>query len=557
MLGILPEPEEQPSPSPTTADSATSSSRVGIASEVLKQIADAETKRAQSSNPEEVGNKIRDSLERIIQEATKMEEREQQQKTDGSSSPDSSSSSNNNGEKQKPPSMGEEVIRKEVEQLVATLNLPRTMNQEDLKKLREQVFGASVFWITKEQPAEVEGGIFISGNLRCPREEVFERVAKKVAEVFPDNKYLVRFVEDVQPTEEWMNSGGGGGDAEVKPAFEILPTVMVTPEETPGWARVAGGVLLLLTLGSAAQFGLASNIGLLPRETLLWLANPDNLANASGLELLPPGLENYDPVPFMASAATVSTLALLPQLAHEIGHAVSAGMLGLKIAPSFLIPNGQLATFGSITQLKSFARNRKNLFDFAASGLFAGTAISMLLFTAGVVATHGGASAEAGLIPVPPQLFQGSLLLGSLAKLALDPAALTHSSVYVSPLLIGGWCGLVTSALNMLPVGNLDGGRMMLSAYGRNTLGFTSLASYVGLGLGLLGSSLALPFGLYILICQRTAEAYIQDEITDAGEVRRAVVAAAVAVAVLILLPGSPDVSETSMLLTSPPGNFI
>lgn len=554
MLGILPEPEEPEKQQPSPTDSATSSSRVGIAPEVLKQIADAEAKRAQSSNPEEVGNKIRDSLERIIQEATKMEEREQQQKADGSSPPDGNNI--NNGEKQKTPSMGEEVIRKEVEQLVATLNLPRTMNQEDLKKLREQVFGASVFWITKEQPAEVEGGIFISGNLRCPREEAFERVAKKVAEVFPDDKYLVRYVEDVQSTEEWMSSGGGG-DAEVKPAFEILPTVMVTPEETPGWARVAGGVLLLLTLGSAAQFGLASNIGLLPRETLLWLANPDNLANASGLELLPPGLENYDPLPFMTSAATVSTLALLPQLAHEIGHAVSAGMLGLKIAPSFLIPNGQLATFGSITQLKSFARNRKNLFDFAASGLFAGTAISMLLFTAGVVATHGGANAEAGLIPVPPQLFQGSLLLGTLAKLSLDPAALTHSSVYVSPLLIGGWCGLVTSALNMLPVGNLDGGRMMMSAYGRNTLGFTSLASYVGLGLGLLGSSLALPFGLYILICQRTAEAYIQDEITDAGEVRRAVVAAAVAVAVLILLPGSPDVSETSMLLTSPPGNFI
>ena len=43
------------------------------------------------------------------------------------------------------------------------------------------------------------------------------------------------------------------------------------------------------------------------------------------------------------------------------------------------------------------------------------------------------------------------------------------------------------------------------AAFGRNTLAVSSLLSYVGLGLGLLGSSLALPFGLYVLICQRTA----------------------------------------------------
>ena len=46
---------------------------------------------------------------------------------------------------------------------------------------------------------------------------------------------------------------------------------------------------------------------------------------------------------------------------------------------------------------------------------------------------------------------------------------------------------------------------MAQSAFGKNGLAFTSLLSYIGLGLGLLGSSLSLPFGLYVLICQRTA----------------------------------------------------
>ena len=48
------------------------------------------------------------------------------------------------------------------------------------------------------------------------------------------------------------------------------------------------------------------------------------------------------------------------------------------------------------------------------------------------------------------------------------------------------------------------------AAYGQSTLSITSFFTYVGLALGFLGSSLALPFGLYVLICQRAPEKYVQ-----------------------------------------------
>lgn len=48
------------------------------------------------------------------------------------------------------------------------------------------------------------------------------------------------------------------------------------------------------------------------------------------------------------------------------------------------------------------------------------------------------------------------------------------------------------------------------AAFGRQALSLSSFFTYVGLGLGLLGSSLALPFGLYVIICQRSAEQYIK-----------------------------------------------
>ena len=68
---------------------------------------------------------------------------------------------------------------------------------------------------------------------------------------------------------------------------------------------------------------------------------------------------------------------------------------------------------------------------------------------------------QAALIPVPAQLFQGSLLLGSIVKAGLGQAALTGANVLVHPLLVAGWCGMVSTALNLLPVGRIDGGRIM------------------------------------------------------------------------------------------------
>lgn len=114
----------------------------------------------------------------------------------------------------------------------------------------------------------------------------------------------------------------------------------------------------------------------------------------------------------------------------------------------------------------------------------------------------------------------------------------------LSPLAVAGWCGCVTTALNLLPVGSLDGGRMFQAAYGRQALALSSFFTYVGLGLGLIGSSLSLPFGLYVLICRRSAERYVRDSVTPVPKARRAATAAAVLAAVLVLLPVAPEVAD-------------
>jgi hypothetical protein len=54
----------------------------------------------------------------------------------------------------------------------------------------------------------------------------------------------------------------------------------------------------------------------------------------------------------------------------------------------------------------------------------------------------------------------------------------------------------------MLPVGCLDGGRAVQGAFGKNALVTFGLSTYVMLGLRVLGGPLALPWGLYVLICR-------------------------------------------------------
>lgn len=146
---------------------------------------------------------------------------------------------------------------------------------------------------------------------------------------------------------------------------------------------------------------------------------------------------------------------------------------------------------------------------------------------------------------MPTQLFQGSLLLGTATRVALGEAAMARADVMISPLVIAGWCGLITTSLNLLPVGNLDGGRMVQAAFGSQALSLSSFFTYVGLGLGLLGSSLSLPFGLYVLICQRSAEKYIKDNVTGVAGAKQTATAVAVLTAILILVPMAPELAQS------------
>lgn len=70
--------------------------------------------------------------------------------------------------------------------------------------------------------------------------------------------------------------------------------------------------------------------------------------------------------------------------------------LQVKLGLSFLIPNGQIGTFGSTLPFKSIVKNHKDLFDIAVAGPAVGGAASLLLFIAGLALSQGNPS-QAGV----------------------------------------------------------------------------------------------------------------------------------------------------------------
>lgn len=88
---------------------------------------------------------------------------------------------------------------------------------------------------------------------------------------------------------------------------------------------------------------------------------------------------------------------------------------------------------------------------------------------------------------------------------------------------------------------------MAQTAFGRRVLGATSLGTYISLSFGVIASSLALPWAIYIVLTQRTPEFAPKDDVTPVNDFRATLAFAMIACAFLILLPGPIDASTAEI----------
>lgn len=235
-------------------------------------------------------------------------------------------------------------------------------------------------------------------------------------------------------------------------------------------------------------------------------------------------------------AATLMTILL----AHEMGHYIVARRHGFSLSLPYFIPFPfAFGTLGAVIRLKSMPRSRTALLEMGAAGPLAGFAVAILAFFIGLPGTidPGGPEMVASF---PPELYTAvpeeaadpgilGTLLGALDAvfvwLGTVPAPLPdHITLpilanpplmdligtllglgapgryaHLDPVAFAGWVGCLLTAINLIPVGQLDGGHILNALSPR----YARLVARVGVG-GLLVAGLLWPgwsvWGILLLI---------------------------------------------------------
>jgi Zn-dependent protease len=229
------------------------------------------------------------------------------------------------------------------------------------------------------------------------------------------------------------------------------------------------------------------------------------------------------------------------QLAHELAHWIVARRRGMKIGLPLLLPSFQLGMFGCITPLLSFPPDRSALLDFALSGPIVSTTLSLFSMVLGCYKTvHASEAALMNFPTVSGAVLKSSFLCGSILTLLLPKAMMMPLSqpIPLHPLFLVGYSQLTVSALNLLPIFRLDGGRACAAVVGPRLGALASVWTLLSmLSFSLSGSRVAWTWGILVLFLQRRPDVSLRDEVTPVNKVRIGVWVSSLAVAVLSLLP--------------------
>ncbi len=231
------------------------------------------------------------------------------------------------------------------------------------------------------------------------------------------------------------------------------------------------------------------------------------LAGVQWLNLNPLELTNFP------AGLTYAVLLMTVLTAHEMGHYIAARLHGVAATlpffipfPSFIAPGivPPFGTLGAVIKLKQAVTTRKALFDIGSAGPIAGFIASFAILAFGFMTLPGieylhaihPEYARMTTIPVGGWMF-GKPLVYEFCEANFAPTGAflpPMNEMYHYPFLSVGWFGMLVTGLNLLPVGQLDGGHISTSMFGQKSKWVSGIA--LG-GLVVLGVSGFLPlFGI-------------------------------------------------------------
>lgn len=164
----------------------------------------------------------------------------------------------------------------------------------------------------------------------------------------------------------------------------------------------------------------------------------------------------------LKSGIAFSTALLTILTAHEMGHYLACRYYGVRATLPFFIPAPPLflaGTFGAFIKMKSPIPSRRALFDIGLAGPLAGFVALLPVALAGLLTLHEAPPLVGGQTII----FNDPLLFQIIAKLT----GVDLVDALPNPFYMAAWIGLLVTSLNLMPVGQLDGGHGTFAIFGQ------------------------------------------------------------------------------------------
>jgi len=398
------------------------------------------------------------------------------------------------------------------------------------KIVLEDVLAKNNTWNILGEPEKVPGGFIIRGSTDYENGSALVEAldANMASSRIRDSASLFYVYDPTPVTEEQADLG-------TRPPVLFLLGPQVVDDPTPlrsGLLSVVG----VVTLWSSAIYPF-----LLNDKYMKLVEEQIAFSDAS----MPSNIDFINEMAYPLFAASLSIY-----FAHEVAHKVVADANGMNITFPTLVPSFLTGITGTITSLAAPPKNKQDLLDFAIVGPLAGMTVSTLLLYVGITITAStGAEAYANLPSLSLSVLRQSSLAGGIMEAVIpgilnipDAAgatrALSEVSIPLHPLAIAGFFGLMVNAVNLLPLGRTDGGRVGLALFGRTGLQVAGFITSVGLLIqGLFGSDLLLFFFSYVVFFQGDMEIPQRNEVDDIDFSRVLLATAAGVLVLLTLIP--------------------
>jgi membrane-associated protease RseP (regulator of RpoE activity) len=259
--------------------------------------------------------------------------------------------------------------------------------------------------------------------------------------------------------------------------FQMVPGSLANPTAREWRFHI---LLLLLTIATTVLSGVSLVMPELqtpepplsrPIDYLLYvpLAYVSSVAGFLKYILQHPGLL------LQGAIFSASLLAIL--LSHEMGHYLACRYYGVAATLPYFIPAPPMflaGTFGAFIKIRSPIPSRRALFDIGLAGPLAGFVVAFFVSIIGLLVMAQPTSAGFGIVFSDPLLFK---LLAKLLNVNLVPNS------PINPYYMAAWIGLLVTSLNLMPVGQLDGGHGTFAVFGARAHRILGLIAFVSIAL--------------------------------------------------------------------------